>query len=77
MYRVIIKEVTEYDVENYRIEAEDGKKYSTEYSVPEGINFKRVQYKTGEKEVNEKTVYDQTTDELDVVEVIKAVNTIK
>lgn len=77
MYRVIIKKVEEYNVKSYRYEGTDGKRYNSTYGVPEGVEYKKVEYETGETAVNEIEVFDQNVDELDVTEVIKAVNKIK
>lgn len=59
-----------------KYEAEDGKRYSSSYSIPEGVKWKKVKVETGEVGRNTEEVYSQVIqeDEFDLKTVIEAVN---
>lgn len=77
MYTVKITKQKVYQKKNYKYEGDNGIRYNSEYGIPEGVKIVRKEYETGETGTTVTDVYEQTVDELALIEVIKAVNSFK
>lgn len=79
-YRVIVTEVSEFDetVDTYQ-DPETGKVYRYKYDLPQEVQerLKIQRITTGKKTTEEKEIFDQAVDNLDLTKVIKAVNNIE
>lgn len=73
-YEIIIKAREPYNVKETKYEADDGKRYVSTYHIPESVKYTAKEYETGEVAYKEKVVYSQKVTELEMYEVIKAVN---
>lgn len=76
MYKITVEELKEYPETDTRYEGNDGKNYSSTYNVPEGVKYKRVEVPTGKLLVRERQVYTQEFEDLDLTEVVNAVNNL-
>lgn len=76
MYKIEIKQVEVYEETVTDYEAADGKKYTSKYSVPEGVKFEAIQVPTGAKLYKERTIYTQDFEAADLTRIIRAVNGI-
>lgn len=76
-YKIKIISLEPYPITSRQYEATDGKVYDSKYSIPEGAKAKEVEHPTGATGYNERELYEQETDGLDLKEVIKAVNQMK
>lgn len=75
-YKVTIEELSPYAVKSSRVEAADGKRYSSTYLVPEGVEYKQVAFETGATDYNKRDVFMQEVEDMDLTKVIQAINQI-
>lgn len=75
-YEIKIVTSEPYEKLDVQYETEDGKVYSNSYSVPEKMKYKKVKYESGETGYEQKEVFSQRVDKLDINAVIKAINNI-
>jgi hypothetical protein len=73
-YKITIEEKTPYNVKSTRYEASDGKRYTSTYGIPADLEYKTVEIETGAIDYNSKTVFMQEIDEINLGEIIMAIN---
>ncbi len=76
-YRITIRAMEPYKKTSYKYEGSDGKRYLSEYAVPQGVTATSKEFETGEVGYTERDIFSQTVDGLDIEAVIKAANKIK
>ena len=71
-YIIEIKKSDSYQETDYRYEGSDGKLYTSQYGLPEGVTAKRIAYETGETKWNDSQIYRQEVDAAEIKKIDEA-----
>lgn len=75
-YKITIESFTPYKITSTHYEGTDGKVYDSSYGLPEGVKVGRKEIETGEIGYSKREIFTQEQEDLELVEVIKAINKI-
>jgi hypothetical protein len=73
-YKITIEQGDDYEVTRNVYEGDDGKQYFSTYSIPDDVEYKTREHKTGKIATKYHEVYSQEVEMPDIKDVIKAAN---